>query len=101
MSAPSNKLAAGLAAVRTKTPGTARTPEPEPAGPPPAAAPPGATRARQGSARGGPRWDERVRRHTFHIDVDVLAQLDQVAARTGISKSELVREALRRHLSTF
>ncbi len=56
---------------------------------------------RGGVGRGSGRWDERVRRATFHIDNDLLDDLDVAAERTGISKSEIVREALRRHLDSL
>lgn len=46
----------------------------------------------------GERWDDRVRRATFYIDVDLLDDLDATCTALGLNKSEVVREALRQHL---
>lgn len=52
----------------------------------------------QSSSDGAVPWEERVRRATWHVDIELLERLDRVSKREGISKSRLVREALTRHL---
>lgn len=46
-------------------------------------------------------WEERMRRATWHVDIELLERLDRVSRQEGISKSRLVREALARHLDIF
>lgn len=47
----------------------------------------------------GERWDDRVRRATFYVDVSLLDGLDATCSALDLNKSEVVREALRRHLN--
>lgn len=83
----SNPMEDRLAAVRQvkQTPAVARP------APPASSTTPTSPRRRVGE-----RWEDRVARATFHIDRDLLDKLPAAAARSGMSKSEFVREALRR-----
>lgn len=84
----SNPMADRLAAVRQVKQSSAPPPQP-PAHPVARTAP---SRRRPV----GERWEDRVARATFHIDRDLLDELPAAADRAGMSKSEFVREALRR-----
>lgn len=46
-------------------------------------------------------WEERTRRATWHVDVELLDRLDLLAKRDGLSKSKLVRDALSAHLDSL
>jgi hypothetical protein len=89
MNTQNNRLSAGLAAVsRDRSPAAPAVPvisDTTPQGP---------TRRVKRQ-----RWDERVQRATFHIDVALVQRLNETAERTGISKSEIVREAILRRLN--
>lgn len=60
---------------------------------------------RRGRPRGRPaapvgdRWQDRVRRASYYIDVDLLERLDSYCRITDANKSEVVREALEAHLA--
>ncbi|MFC0080940.1 ribbon-helix-helix domain-containing protein [Aciditerrimonas ferrireducens] len=43
----------------------------------------------------GDRWVDRIRRAAYYLDVAVLEDLEHYCARTGATKSEVVRDALR------
>jgi len=47
----------------------------------------------------GQRWDDRVRRAAYYIDVSLLDALDGYCRMSGANKSEVVREALHAHLA--
>lgn len=49
----------------------------------------------------GQSWNDRVKRATFYVDRDLLDDLDQFCARHELNKSEFVREAIARHLTTY
>ena len=49
----------------------------------------------------GESWDERVKRATFYVDRDLLDALDACCDEHGLNKSEFVREAIVRHLTTY
>ncbi len=95
-----NKLADKLAAVRTRpTPPLAAPVAPAPpAVPPENQVPFTVNRQRK---KESDRWDSRVRRATFYIDVDLLDRLGHVTDRTGRNKSDLVRDALDSYLRPF
>jgi len=46
----------------------------------------------------GQRWEDRVRRAAYYLDVELLDQLDRYCSQTGTNKSEVVREALSAYL---
>lgn len=67
---------------------------------------PGAPGApRKGRPRGRPaapvgdRWQDRVRRAAYYVDVDLLDRLDSYCRVTDANKSEVVREALEAYLT--
>lgn len=92
MSAASNPLQDRLAAVAARSPRPAPTQTPQPT-----AAPPPAPADRRRAAA-GEKWDDRFRRATFHIDNELLDELDATCQRTGVSKSEAVRTAIRQYV---
>lgn len=82
-----NRLAEGLAAVNTR-----------PAAPAPAVEVPSVAAAGLSRKPIGDRYEDRVRRATFHLDIEVLEGIDEAATRTGLSKAKIVNEAIRRYL---
>ncbi|MFV0451130.1 MAG: ribbon-helix-helix domain-containing protein [Propioniciclava sp.] len=92
MSATGNPLQDRLAAVAAR-----QRPQPAPEPSPASAHEPAPTRRRSPA---GEKWDDRYRRATFHIDNQLLDELDAVCQRTGVSKSEAVRTAIRQYLDT-
>lgn len=49
-------------------------------------------------SRAGERWEDRVRRAAYYLDVTLLDELTAYCVRTGTNKSEVVRDALAAHL---
>ncbi len=47
----------------------------------------------------GDRWQDRVRRAAYYVDVDLLERLDSYCRVTEANKSEVVREALEAYLA--